>query len=368
VKVNLGFRTRIVAGVLAVLAVPVLVVGLTTLIAVKATSLPDGVALRVDGVDVTKAEVAKQSNVLTLLYGIQPPDNPAAFDRFRRSSAQTVALDRVLDRAAVEAGLGVSDKTAADALNQLLASGGALGPKNFGTALSASGVNQQDLLEEIKRQSLTQQLYQRVVEQAGAQRPVTDQEVQQFFDEHRSEMVRLETRHLRNILVADEAAADKVLEQAKAGVDFGQLAQVNSIDSTTKGKGGDLGVLNRSILEDDYAAGRVQCRPGRAVRPGEGFAGVERRPGSGGHPGGAAELPGRRRGAAGRHRQAQGGRRLAGVGRRPAQAGTRGVRRRVPSRGPGLGAGGSAESLTVRPATRSVTDRTCAITLCTSDR
>jgi peptidyl-prolyl cis-trans isomerase C len=273
VKVNLGFRTRIVAGVLAVLAVPVVVVGLTTLIAVKATSLPDGVALRVDGVDVTKAEVAKQSNVLTLLYGIQPPDNPAAFDRFRRSSAQTVALDRVLDRAAVEAGLGVSDKTAADALNQLLASGGALGPKNFGTALSASGVNQQDLLEEIKRQSLTQQLYQRVVEQAGAQRPVTDQEVQQFFDEHRSEMVRLETRHLRNILVADEATADKVLEQAKAGVDFAQLAQVDSIDSTTKGKGGDLGVLNRSILEDDYAAAAFSAAPGALFGPVKGSQG-----------------------------------------------------------------------------------------------
>lgn len=264
---KLGFRARIVAGVLAVIAVPLLVVGLTTFIAVKATALPSGVALRVDGVDITKEEVAKQTNVLTLLYGIQAPEDPAAFDQFRRNAAQTTALDRILDRAAVEKGIGVSDKAAADTLNRVILSGGALGPERFNVALTASGVNHQDLLQEIKRQSLSQQLYQKVIEQSGAQQPVTDDEVRRYYEEHRAEMVRLETRHLRNIVVGSQQDADRVLQEARTGADFADLARRYSQDPTTKSQGGDLGFRNRTVFEDEYANAAFSAAPGSLFGP-----------------------------------------------------------------------------------------------------
>lgn len=267
VKLNLGYRSSIVAAVLVVVLLPVLVVGLTVLVAVQATKLPDDVAIRVDGEDITRADAAKHSNVLTLLYGTQAPRDPAGSDRYRRDAAQAMALGRIMDRAAVEMGLGVDDRGIADALNRITASGGALGPQKFDAAKLASGVNQQDLLDEVKRQNLSQQLYQKVIEQAGAQGPVTAEDVRRFYDEHRAELVRAETRHLRNIVLANRADADRVLAEARAGADFADLARRYSLDPTTKDKGGELGVLNRAPLEESYADAAFGAPPNSLFGP-----------------------------------------------------------------------------------------------------
>jgi peptidyl-prolyl cis-trans isomerase C len=267
VKLTLGYRSRIVAAVLVVVLLPVLVVGLTVLVAVWTTRLPDDVALRVDGVDITRAEAAKHANVLTLLYGTQAPRDPAGFDRYRRDAAQAMALGKIMDRAAVQMGLGVDDRGIADALNRITANGGALGPQKFEAAKLATGVNQQDLLDEVKRQNLSQQLYQKVIDQSGAQGPVSDEDVQRFFDEHRAEMVRAETRHLRNIVLANKADADRVLAEARGGADFADLARRYSLDPTTKANGGELGVLNRAPLEDAYADAAFAAPPNSLFGP-----------------------------------------------------------------------------------------------------
>ena len=54
--------------------------------------------------------------------------------------------------------------------------------------------------------------------------------------------------HARHILLADEATAEQVLQQLKAGADFATLAAKYSLDVTTRQTGGDLGWFARGQL------------------------------------------------------------------------------------------------------------------------
>jgi peptidyl-prolyl cis-trans isomerase C len=242
-------------------------------VAVKATALPSDVAFRVYDTDVTKAEVAKLTGILGILYSVAPPADPARQDEFRRSSAQTVALDKVLDRAAVENGIGANDAAAANVVNQLLARGGPAGQQQLESALAAIGATHQDLFEELKRQQLSQQLFEKVTKDAGAQQPVGDPEAQAYYDAHKAEFFQPEMRHLRNIVVANKADADGVVAQLRGGADFVALAKQSSLDPTTKDKGGDLGFLSSDQLEDNYAAAAFAAPVGTVLDPVQGARG-----------------------------------------------------------------------------------------------
>jgi len=54
--------------------------------------------------------------------------------------------------------------------------------------------------------------------------------------------------HARGLLVADEATAQDLLAQIKAGADFAQLAAAYSLDLSSRPAGGDLGWFPRGLL------------------------------------------------------------------------------------------------------------------------
>jgi peptidyl-prolyl cis-trans isomerase C len=60
--------------------------------------------------------------------------------------------------------------------------------------------------------------------------PVSEQELTAYYKEHINEFKPPEEIKARHILVKTEAQANKILEEAKSGKDFAELAKKNSID------------------------------------------------------------------------------------------------------------------------------------------
>jgi len=85
------------------------------------------------------------------------------------------------------------------------------------------------------------------------QEDVTDAEVQQYFDSHQDEFNRPPEVRVSMILVADEAAAKKVLadprSQGLENLGFRQLVTQYSTDAETKERGGDLRFFDASNRE-----------------------------------------------------------------------------------------------------------------------
>ncbi|MFZ1086203.1 MAG: peptidylprolyl isomerase [Terracidiphilus sp.] len=89
---------------------------------------------------------------------------------------------------------------------------------------------------------------------------VSQQEVQQYFQQHQSEYTVPEQARSRHILIkvphgadaktdaAAKAKAEALLKQIKAGGNFADLAKANSDDPGSKDKGGELGFARRGMM------------------------------------------------------------------------------------------------------------------------
>ncbi|HEY6729221.1 MAG TPA: peptidyl-prolyl cis-trans isomerase [Polyangiaceae bacterium] len=84
-------------------------------------------------------------------------------------------------------------------------------------------------------------------ERAHANTAVTDAAVKSYFDEHRAELSHPERIRVFRLLVADRAAAQKLLEKARTIKDMAEwraLVRDHSIDQATRLRGGDLGFVH----------------------------------------------------------------------------------------------------------------------------
>jgi peptidyl-prolyl cis-trans isomerase C len=262
---GLGPTQRVALGILATLLLPVVTVGLLVLVVTRLTDLPEGVALRVGHTEVSEQELRQRMDAFDALYGIRAPKDGPARDSFIRESAKAVAVSIVIDQAAKQRGIVISDGAAQDAVNQLIAQKfGAGGRDGFVTLLGEVGASMRNVLDEIKRQQSFNQLVGQVT--GGVPEP-TEADARAVYDGHRAAMVLPSQRRLSNIVVGTEADAQMALQRIRSGTDFGALAKSLSLDQATRYTGGDLGYVTRDQLEDPYAQAAFAAPAGALFGP-----------------------------------------------------------------------------------------------------
>ena len=109
--------------------------------------------------------------------------------------------------------------------------------------------------------------------------PVSDEDLQTYYDEHRDEFTVGEQAHARHILfrvppsvtaeqVAEiRATADGVLQIARSGGDFAELATKYSEDPGSKDNGGDLGWFGRGEMVPEFENAVFGAKPGDIIGP-----------------------------------------------------------------------------------------------------
>ncbi len=113
---------------------------------------------------------------------------------------------------------------------------------DFAALLENRGLTREQFVELLRTDLLLDKL-------ARATMPLHEQEIEDFYAEHREEYARGEQVRARLILLGSRADAEAVLETLQLGGDFAGLASALSIDPATRDKGGDMGWFER----EDYA-------------------------------------------------------------------------------------------------------------------
>ncbi|MCE3552859.1 peptidyl-prolyl cis-trans isomerase [Pseudonocardia sp. RS11V-5] len=254
---------RIVAGVV-VLA---LLAGVGGFVWYRATALPEGAALAVGDRVVTVAELDDRVQTLHALYGVQAPTgDPAKLDAFRRDAAKAVAVSLVLDGQAQQLGVGVADTKVRETLNGYITQQLGPGPTahdDFVKVLGNVGTTEDKVLDEIRQQMAVGALFTKVTEDVTT----TDEDVQAAFPRYADRLGVPETRALRNIVVTNQDAANRIADKLRGGADFAELARSSSIDTSTRDKGGDLGTVSADQLQSDYGKAAFGTPAGQVFGP-----------------------------------------------------------------------------------------------------
>lgn len=228
----------------------------------RGDALPDDAVFRVHGEVVTETDLDDRLSVLEALYGVERPQG-AREDEFVRDAAKSMAVSMILDRAAEEHDVVVSDQEARTALARAIDTQPA-GRAGFVDFLAQSGLSEADVLDEIRLQLETTQLVEAVTADVEE---VTPADVRAYYDDHQDRMVAPEKRELRNIVVTTRGDAERVLRAAQHGETFASLALTWSRDTSTRDKGGRLGTLAAEQLEPPYAEAAFTVRPGALFGP-----------------------------------------------------------------------------------------------------
>lgn len=93
------------------------------------------------------------------------------------------------------------------------------------------------LLKDLERSALAQKVIEK---ELADQIKITEGDVRTYYEANRQEYVRPERAQLSHILVPDEAAAQALIEELKAGADFEALAKERSTDKSTAQSGGRI--------------------------------------------------------------------------------------------------------------------------------
>jgi len=242
-------KSRLARVIVGIVALVVVAAGVVYLVQ-RADRLPSDVALQIGDQTISKTEYSRRVAVLEALYGLQKPESGSALDKFKRDAAKSIAVSTILDRAALDHDIVIADKLSEDTLTKFIDQQLADGEDGFVQFLASNGLSRSDVLDEVKRQLATAQLFSVITKNV---QPVTDAEVESEYLRRKAEMVSAEKRHLLNIVVRTEVDADSVLTQLKSGASFKTVAAQYSLDASTNKAGGDLGTLTADQLDATFA-------------------------------------------------------------------------------------------------------------------
>jgi peptidyl-prolyl cis-trans isomerase SurA len=170
-------------------------------------------------------------------------------------------------------------------------------------AATSQGISYEDFKQNLKNQIITQQV---ISKEVGQRMNVSKEELQQFYEEHKSQLEQPEQIRLSELLIspdkkdekkddkkgksapppaplapvdegqqiaAAQAKADDLLAQIRKGAAFDDIAKKNS-DGPTAAQGGDLGYFKRATLAKELEDKTFAMKPGEVsdvVRTKQGF-------------------------------------------------------------------------------------------------
>lgn len=133
--------------------------------------------------------------------------------------------------------------------------------EEYGEALEEKGITEEDIAGYGEKLLLIEDLYQMITQHVV----IEDDEVESFYQENPDLFTMEEQVRARHILVEEKELAEELLERAREGEDFAQLAEEFSTDPSSQSVGGDLNFFPRGMMVKEFEEAAFGARVGEIV-------------------------------------------------------------------------------------------------------
>lgn len=196
---------------------------------------------------------------------LQTELDKALREQYGAEVLDTLINNKIIALEAEKEGITVSDNAIQAEYDELVESYG--GKDVLQEALDANGLTVESVKDNIRMYQLTKDVMAKSID-------ISDEELQQYFEEHKDDYGQQEQVAASHIFLEDEATAKEVEEKLKAGEDFAELAKTYSIDTDTSEDGGDLGDISRGQMDEQFEAAAFSLEKGAVsgvVQSAEGY-------------------------------------------------------------------------------------------------
>lgn len=174
---------------------------------------------------------------------LQTELDEALREQYGAAVLDTLITNKIVELEAKKENITVSDEDIQAEYDELVESYG--GEDAINEVLEANGLTEDAVKENIRIYQLTKNVVAASIE-------ITDEEVEQYFENNKEKYGQEEQIIASHILLEDEATAKEVLAKVQAGEDFAELAKEYSTDTATKEDGGDLGYISRNQMDEAF--------------------------------------------------------------------------------------------------------------------
>ena len=252
-----------------------------------ADTVVEEIIARVNNQIITRAEYLRSKDQLKQEAQQQDPANA---DKIVAEKDKDVLRDLIDQQLLLEKGkdLGITaDTEVIKRLDEMRKEMKLESMEDLEKAAQAQGISFEDFKQNLKNQIITQQV---ISKEVGSRMSIGKEELQQFYDAHKSQMEQPEQIRLSELLISTEkkdkairpraqqlaaaqAKADDLLAQIRKGAAFDETAKKNS-DGPTAAQGGDLGYFKRGTLAKELEDKTFAMKPGEVsdvIRTKQGF-------------------------------------------------------------------------------------------------
>lgn len=134
----------------------------------------------------------------------------------------------------------------------------------FQRFLRQSGMTQEDVLDRVRIQALAAKLTRKI---QGSAAPVTDAQIQSYYNRNRAQFAVPERRDVQLILTRTQAQANAAKSAVQSGTSWAAAARQYSTDAASKATGGELKGVSQGQQDRAFDRAAFSARKGVIVGP-----------------------------------------------------------------------------------------------------
>jgi parvulin-like peptidyl-prolyl isomerase len=180
---------------------------------------------------------------------VPPPDDPQ-YELLQQAALSDLLLGVWVRGEAAERGIEVTEREVDEELQAVIESPDFGSQKAFDRFLEQSGFTEEEARDRLELQVISNRVQQEILPEEP---PVTEDEIQEFYDQNQAQFEQPETRDVRQVATETQAEAQDALdqlEQDSSAKGWEKVAKEFSTDEATK----DAGGLRESVAQGQSEA------------------------------------------------------------------------------------------------------------------